>query len=121
MRVLVCGSREFENLEFVTEILDYIAGDTPIDTIITGAARGADNLAELYAAAEGIMVDRYPANWRRYGRSAGQMRNRQMLAASKPDLVVAFKVADAPGKNVGTNHMIAIAKRAGVTVEEHYK
>lgn len=122
MRVLVCGSREFNDKPMLFKVLDRIHGDTPIKCIIWGGAPGADTYGWDWAEARGIASAVFPANWSRYGRQAGMMRNRQMITRGKPDIVVAFKVPQGEGrkKNVGTSHMIAISKAAGLEVEEHY-
>ena len=54
----------------------------------------------------------YPADWELHGKSAGPIRNQQMLIEGKPDLVLAF-----PGGK-GTAHMVSIAKKKGVKVIE---
>jgi len=53
----------------------------------------------------------FPADWSRHGKSAGPIRNRQMLIEGRPDIVVAF-----PGGK-GTANMIKQAVEAGVKVE----
>lgn len=56
----------------------------------------------------------FPADWDKYGKSAGYIRNQQMLDEGCPDYVVAF-----PG-GAGTNMMKRIASKAGVPVIEAY-
>jgi hypothetical protein len=58
----------------------------------------------------GIHVKEYRAEWHRFGREAGPMRNARMLAEGKPNLVVAF-----PG-GPGTRNMVDLARRAGVEI-----
>lgn len=119
MRVLVCGGRNYNDYEMVRKVLDavdnvdlYHPGGDIIDTVISGHARGADTLGEEYAKANGIDIEVYPAQWNKYGKRAGYLRNTQMLEEGKPDLVVAF-----PG-GVGTAMMCKIARNAGVKVME---
>jgi hypothetical protein len=109
MRVLVCGGRDYKDYDKVKEVLNAVGH---IDTIIHGAARGADTLAGRYAAEMGIAVIEYPALWSVYGRRAGPERNERMLRQSNPDLVVAF-----PG-GTGTAHMINLAISKCVRVKE---
>lgn len=90
MRVLVCGGRDFTNYDCVNRILSKLHNDTPITTIISGRARGADALGEKWATERAIQIAGYPANWNRDGKAAGPIRNQQMLDEGKPDLVVAF-------------------------------
>lgn len=110
MIVLVCGGRNYANAERVGNILDNLT----ITMIVEGGAGGADGLARQWAYANDVEVRTFPANWGKYGRSAGPRRNRQMLAEGKPDLVVAF-----PGGR-GTADMVRVAKEAGVQVIQPY-
>lgn len=108
MRVLVCGSRHFNDYELLERILD----EYDITEVIEGEARGADTLSRIYAEHRGISVRGFPADWALLGRRAGPIRNRQMLTEGKPDCVVAFR-----GPNSrGTQNMIDQATKAGVPV-----
>jgi len=62
----------------------------------------------------GLVVAAYPAQWDKYGRAAGYIRNRQMLVEGKPDSVFAFHERISTSK--GTKHMMEIAAAAGVPV-----
>jgi hypothetical protein len=116
MRVLICGGRDYTNVKRFWYEIDKISQNLDFDnnqpiTIIHGAAKGADSLANDYAEECGWDVEVYPADWGKYGNSAGPIRNQQMLD-SKPDLVIAF-----PGRS-GTAHMVSIAKKAKIKVIE---
>lgn len=68
-------------------------------------------------AADDVPIDReqYPADWEKHGKAAGPIRNALMLEEGKPDLVLAFKDGfDWQFKRGGTEHMVRIAKAAGV-------
>jgi hypothetical protein len=110
MRVLVTGGREFEDRTRLVEVLDRLHQERGVTSLIHGAAKGADTLAGEWAESHGISVLACPADWRRYRRAAGPIRNKQMLIEHSPDLVVAF-----PG-GTGTAHMISLAEKAGVEV-----
>lgn len=107
MKVIVCGGRDFRD----RALLNLILNSMDITTVIHGAARGADQMAGSWAEAKGIPTVVMPAEWGKYGRSAGPVRNMEMLKCG-PDLVVAF-----PGGK-GTAHMVNAAKKAGVPVRE---
>jgi hypothetical protein len=110
MRILVCGGRDYNDHKKVHDtLLPYLDFGT---TIIEGGARGADRLAADFASHYGVYHLRYPADWVRFGKRAGAIRNQQMLDEGKPDLVIAF-----PG-GVGTKDMITKARKAGVEVIE---
>lgn len=110
MRVLVCGSRHFNDWFTLKKTLDGVGG---ITEIIEGDARGADRLAGQYARHRGYALREFPADWEKYGKAAGPIRNKQMLDEGKPDMVIAFR-----GPNSrGTQNMIDQALKAGIKVE----
>lgn len=108
MRVLVCGSRHFNDKELMEGVLNR----WKISTIIEGEARGADTLARKYGESHGIDVERYPALWELHGKRAGPIRNSQMLKEGQPDLVIAFRGPNSKG----TQNMIDQARKTGVEV-----
>lgn len=110
MKVLVCGGREFNNYDLLKEILDEVNHELNISVIIEGDSRGADKLSEIWAINNGIFVEKYPADWNKFGKAAGFIRNKQMLTNGKPDLVIAFK-----GGN-GTNNMVEQAMKNNIQV-----
>jgi len=112
LRVLVCGSRDWEDGTFMLKHLRQLPKGT---TIIEGAAPGADTLAALYAKQLGFEIDEYPANWGKYHRAAGPIRNKQMLEEGQPDVVLAFHEDIAESK--GTRDMCIQAKKAGIPVK----
>lgn len=107
MRVLVCGSREWTDERAVRRFLAFL---TDRDTVIHGAARGADMLADKVARGKRCDVEAFPADWEAYGKKAGYLRNAEMLEEGRPDIVVAF------GRGKGTDMMVDLAEKAGKTV-----
>lgn len=81
--------------------------------IVSGCASGADAIGERYAEEKGFAVEKYPADWKRYGRGAGFIRNRQM--AEVCDYVICFW----DGESKGTKSMIdyAIKKNKPVKIK----
>ena len=137
MKILVCGGRDFADVKpfdkdskarkehaFVQrtlmEIISkyskyYDPNDNWLPTdiiIITGDARGVDTSAYDFAVHNYCAYKGYPADWNKFGKRAGPIRNLQMLDEEKPDLVVAF-----PGGK-GTEHMVKIARGRGIKVKE---
>jgi hypothetical protein len=110
MRVLVCGGRSFADRPLLEATLDRLHEARRFTTLIEGDAIGADRLAGAWAESRGIALQIFRADWDALGAKAGPMRNAQMLADGKPELVVAF-----PGRR-GTDHMIRLAQEAGVEV-----
>ena len=103
------GGRDFIDKGLVAATLDRLHAERKFTLVIHGAAKGADSLAEEWAKSRKVPTIPCPANWKRYGRGAGPIRNKQMLDL-KPELVVAF-----PGGS-GTRHMVEIARKAGIEV-----
>jgi predicted Rossmann-fold nucleotide-binding protein len=112
LRVLVCGSRKFRDRALVNTELDRLLADRGIRVVIEGGSTGADRLAREWAYSRSVSFITFPANWMRYGRAAGPIRNTQMLREGHPDLVVAFPGGD------GTKNMKGQAWLAGVEVIE---
>lgn len=111
MRLLICGGRDFDDFQMFDRWLRQVIADYEWPgAVISGMAPGADTMAADWAKQRGITVDAFPADWERHGRSAGPIRNQQMLDEGKPDLVLAF-----PGGR-GTSDMVARAKKTGVKV-----
>ncbi len=109
MKVLVCGSRSFNNYQLLKETLDQVGG---ITQIIQGGAKGADKLAGQYAREHSISALEIPAKWGEYGKKAGYIRNQEMIDYN-PDLVVAFW----DGESRGTAHTINLATHKRIKVE----
>ena len=110
MRVIVAGSRGITSATLVYSHLDRILGDRPEITVISGTARGVDQLGEQWGMDRGHDVERYPADWDRYGKSAGYRRNEVM--AKNADALIAFWDRDSRG----TKHMIDLAETYGLIV-----
>ncbi len=117
MRVLVCGSRHFYDWRLLEDVLYNFnkeeAGDTGITCIVQGAAPGADSLARQWAFYNKILCKEFAADWDKYGKMAGTIRNKRMLEEASPDYIIAFL-----GENSrGTANMIEQAEKAGVPVK----
>jgi hypothetical protein len=110
MKVLVCGSREWEDGRLV---LQRLSGLHPGTTVIHGDCRGADRIAARAAKMLNFEVIAVPADWS-IGKSAGPIRNRKMLDM-KPELVIAFH--DDIENSKGTRDCVGEARRRGIPVE----
>ena len=111
MRVLICGDRNWSDLE---AIQDYVYSLPDDAVVIHGGAHGADEIAGNWAAMRGLDVRKFPALWSQYGRAAGPIRNQQMLDEGKPDLVVYFH--QELDESRGTKDMVRRARKAKITV-----
>lgn len=110
VRIIVCGGRHYADQQHVFQVLDKIHVLRTITEVIQGECpTGADRWAREWATNMGIKLTRCHARWDLHGRTAGPIRNRQMLELN-PDGVVAFS----GGR--GTADMCQAAKEAGVPV-----
>lgn len=100
-RIIIAGGRDFYDYDLVKMTMARIGYKPTV--IVSGCARGADTLGINWAIDNFTPVDKYPADWDRYGKSAGYKRNVQM--AENADMLIAFW----DGKSKGTKHMIDIA------------
>lgn len=95
---------------FVFETLDNIRFEHGVARIAEGGATGADRVARDWAKSRGVPCRTYEARWNTYGRSAGPMRNVEMLRKENPDFVLAF-----PG-HTGTADCCRQAAAMGIEV-----
>jgi len=109
MKLAVIGGRDFDNYTLLANILwDLlkVKGTISQDTIVSGGAKGADSFAKKYAKEESIPYLEFPAEWDKYGKSAGFLRNQTIV--DNCDMVLAFW----DGESRGTADTIAKAKKA---------
>lgn len=79
MRLIVAGSRDFNDYSLLKSILDILLKDVShVIEIVSGTAKGADTLGERYANEHGHQIRRFPADWDTHGKRAGYLRNIQM-------------------------------------------
>ena len=116
-RVVIAGCRDYSNYEEAKPYIDFCLSNIRKKNniiILSGHANGADLIGERYAKENGFKVEIYPANWNKYGRSAGPIRNRQM--AEVCDYVICFW----DGKSRGTKSMIEYAKKLNKPIRIKY-
>ncbi len=115
MRLLITGDRFWNHRELIRRKLIEFGCPDKIEVLIHGDAQGADRMAASIALDLGLPEEKilkYPAGWKLYGKSAGPIRNRQMLKEGQPTQVLAFH--DHPEISRGTVDMVKIAKKAKV-------
>src|SRR6266545_8028514 len=111
-RILVTGSREWTDFAAIVEALRE--WKAPAAVLVEGGARGADRLAATIWRAWGLTVEEHPADWDRYGRRAGYLRNREMIAAGA-DVCLAFILDNSRG----ATHCANAAETAGIPTRRH--
>lgn len=118
MRVLVCGSRDWDDPGVIIRRLHELRMEAlwkgELLTILHGAAPGADKVASAWGSRVRLPVRAFPADWETHGKRAGVIRNLSMLD-QEPDLVLAFQ----RNGSRGTQHTIDEARRRGIPVEVH--
>lgn len=106
-RIVVSGSRDFNDYDKVKEYIELcisnIKGKYEL-IFVSGGCRGVDMLGERYAEENGFKMERYIANWNKYGKRAGPERNKYMAEIS--DYIICFW----DYKSKGTKSMINYAK-----------
>ena len=113
-RVAVTGGRDFRDRQFVYDTLDLVSwflksrGTTKFE-IIHGEAKGVDAFARQWAVDNGITHIPFPARWQDHGRSAGPIRNREMLMSG-----VSWLIAFPGGR--GTANAVKTAESLGIIV-----
>lgn len=108
--VIVTGGRDYADRDYVFATMDAVKKKYPNLTLYHGGCTGADTLAHEWALSREVMIIVMPAEWKKYGRSAGPKRNETMLWKSLAKQVIAF-----PGGR-GTENMVGAAEAVGVKV-----
>ena len=123
-RIVICGGRHFNDYEQLKTTITNFLKQRKIEVenveIVSGHCQGADMLGEQYAKEYGLNLTIFPADWQKYKRKAGPIRNKQMIEyimQTENKAVIAFVSENSKG----TKQTVLLAKRAGVfVVETHY-
>jgi len=105
MKIIVAGSRDFNDKKLLFSKVDKIKISLNISEIVSGTARGADTLGEQYAEENGLKCTKFSAEWDLYGKSAGHKRN--SLMGEYTDYALVFW----DGKSRGSKNMIETMKK----------
>jgi len=110
IKITIGGCRGYNDYvafkDHVDKCISLLKGEHSL-AILSGHCSGTDMMAERYANENGLALEIYQAQWKKYGRAAGPIRNKQMVEAS--DCVIAFW--DQSSK--GTKSLIAYANKLG--------
>ncbi len=102
MKLIIAGGRDYIRRPDDALKLDLLHTEITITEVVSGCAKGADTYGEEWASSLDIPIKKFLANWYKYGKQAGFVRNAEM--AQYADAVVLF-----PGGK-GTEHMYNMAK-----------
>jgi predicted double-glycine peptidase len=108
VKTIIAGDRTFSNYQ--TLIVAVNQSNFIITEVVSGAAKGVDTLGEKWAKEKSIPIKRFPADWSRYGKLAGPIRNKEM--ANYAEALIALPSKDSKG----TRDMIRQAKSVGLKV-----
>lgn len=117
-KVVICGSRDCpEHNEKLFWALNDLLIDSEgmyveFDQVVSGGAQGADTFAKYYAERWKSPFIECKADWNKHGKSAGYIRNIEMLQLPYVELVIALW----DGKSKGTKHTIDEAIKRGIDV-----
>jgi len=110
MKIIIAGSRTITDYIYVKSAMENSPFIGKITEIVSGGAKGVDKSGERWAKENNIPIKLFPANWRKYGMSAGYRRNEEMVNYAD-GLVAVWDNASA-----GTKHIIDRAKRKPIAV-----
>jgi hypothetical protein len=108
MRTIIAGSRDNVEYSDIIRATRHCGWNPTV--VLCGCARGADTFGEEWAIRNGIPVEHYPADWKKFRNGAGFIRNCEM--ALRADALIAIW----DGKSQGTKHMINEAKKRNLKV-----
>ena len=121
-RIIICGGRHFNDYNALESLVDSVLAEKGLTNkeaeIVSGHCEGADILGELYANKHNIACKVFPAEWTKYGRAAGPIRNSQMVkyASESPTPIV---IAFVSPRTKGTTDTINKATKRGFAVYRH--
>lgn len=111
-KVIVAGSRNYTDEQKVHRVLDQLKRQANCEIeIISGLCRGPDMFGKNWAEKNNVKCHKYPANWNKYGKRAGFIRNEEM--AKVGDILIAFW----DGDSKGTMHMINLAEQYNLKIK----
>lgn len=113
-KLIIAGSRGFNDYTLLeSEVHKFLSGKTIGETeIVSGTARGADQLGEKLAKEYDLKLTKMPADWDTFGKSAGYRRNAEMAKYADGCIVFMEK-----GGTKGSQHMINLAEREGLELK----
>ena len=84
-RIVVAGCRDYNNYDEAKKYIDLCIEKIRQNyklIFVSGGCSGADKLGERYALENGFVIERYPAEWEKYGKAADPLRNKKMAEIS---------------------------------------
>ncbi len=119
VKILICGGRHFNEYDVFSKTVNSVLNDLEIHQdqieLVSGGCEGTDKMAERYAEENSISISVFNADWKRYGRAAGPIRNRQMIDYIK-DSDHSYVIAFTSDRTKGTRNTIELASKNSIEV-----
>lgn len=118
-RILITGSRDWDDRERIHDTLQFHylwqtmhrEEDEEVVLVSGACPTGADAIAEEIWTSQGLPVERHPADWHRFGKRAGFLRNAEMV-----DLGANVCLAFIKNGSKGATMTADLAEKAGIEV-----
>lgn len=110
MKTIIAGSRGLNDMRPLSKLIKWAKADEWITEVVSGNARGVDALGEQWADANEIPLRTFPADWDKFGKAAGHMRNEEMAKYANALLFLW------DGESPGTLNMINNAMKHKLTI-----
>lgn len=121
-RIIICGGRHFKDYKALESLVNSALTEKNLTSneveIVSGHCEGADMLGELYAEKHGIVCKVFPAEWNKYGRAAGPIRNSQMIEYAS-ESTIPIVVAFVSPRTKGTIDTVNKATKRGFSIFRH--
>jgi len=107
IKLAIVGSRTFSDYEKMCQEVNKNFNIEEIECIVSGGAHGADSLGARFAIESQIQLVEFKPDWRKFGRSAGFIRNRDIINTCT------HCIAFWDGQSHGTEDDINLCKKYG--------
>ena len=90
LKLIIAGTRQFDNYKITKTTVERVIkswNNVEIVEVVCGECRGPDLLGKRWALNKGIKIKSFPADWEKYGRAAGPIRNKQMVEYANAAIV----------------------------------
>lgn len=108
MKTIIAGTRSFSDYSLLEEVMDEVHSHFNVSEVVSGTAKGADRLGELWASERSVRLVKFPADWKKLGKAAGPIRNLEMAVYS--ELLVSFWDGASSGTKNMITHMESLSK-----------
>lgn len=112
MKTIICGSRDINDYELVKDAIKESGFE--ITEVVCGCAKGIDLLGDKWGRENNIPVKYFPAKWKIHGKSAGIIRNKEMVEYA--DACIAIT-----NGSKGTASTIDFSKEKGIKLFVKYE